>query len=327
MKRIRVALVASADSSFVQTDRRILSERFLVRDVLWQGKRSIPRLIWSIVRSDVAFSWFAADHAYGACRIARLTGRKAAVVVGGVDAAKRPDLGYGIHLDPRRGARSRYALAHSNRVLVVDDFLREEILRNTGIQRPEILTVPLGFDTERFRPDGGPRTSILTVGIVDDANLRRKGLETFVAAARDLPEWPFVLVGGRANAATEWLRAASPPNLSILGRLSDEELLEQFRRARVYVQVSEYEGLPTALGEAMACGCVPVGTRVAGIPTLIGDTGLYVPTRDPRATAEAVRHAYTEGDGAAARARIVELFPLDRRRRALFNLIEGLVRA
>jgi len=324
MPPIRVALVAAADSSFVQTDRSILRERFVVRNVLWRGKRSIPSLAWAVLRSDVTFSWFALDHAYGACRLARLFGRKSIVFVGGADAAKRPDLNYGVHLNPKKGALSRYAMVHSDRVLVVDDRLREEISRNAGVDRSDVLTVNLGFDTDRYRPDGGPRTNVLTVGIVDDVNVRRKGLETFLEAARLVPELPFVLIGGRPNPATERLRSMAPPNLRILGRVSDGELLEEFRRARVYVQISEYEAFGSALGEAMACGCVPVGTRVGGIPTLIGDTGLYVPVHDARATAATIRTAYSSGDGTAARTRISERFSLEWRRRLLLDTIERL---
>src|SRR5207244_85389 len=79
--------------------------------------------------------------------------------------------------------------------------------------------------------------------------------------------------------------------------LSVRDLLEAYRRAGVYVQVSEYEGLPSALGEAMACGCVPVGTRTAGIPTLMGDTGFYVDVGDVDGTANAIRAAYASPRG------------------------------
>jgi len=323
-KRLRVALIYSADSTFVQRDRSILGEAFDVRDVHWKGKRSIPKLARAVLRSDVTFSWFALDHAYGACRLARLFGKRGVVVVGGVDAAKRADLNYGVHLDPRMGPRSRYALAHTDRVLVVDDSLREEIAANTGIRRPEIVTVHLGFDTEDFRPDGGPKKNVLTVGIVDEINLRRKGLLTFLQCARLLPAFPFVLVGARANEATARLRKAAPSNLRILGQLSDDQLREEFRRARVYVQASEYEGLPTALGEAMACGCIPIGTRVAGIPTLIGNTGFYVPPSDPVSTADAIRRAYDMENGESARRRMIEHFSTDSRRDALIRIIKDL---
>jgi glycosyltransferase involved in cell wall biosynthesis len=321
----RIALVAREESSFVRTDRRILSEHYRVRSVPWKGKRSIPNLAWSVARADLSFSWFALDHAYGACRLARTFRRKSVVVVGGVDAAKVPEMGYGAHIHPGVASRSRYALAHSDRVLIVDDALRDEIERNTGVRRPEIVTVPLGFDTSLFTPGEGPRTHVLTVGYVTDVNLRRKGLETFVAAARLLPDLPFVLVGANPGPSTERLRALAPPNVRLIPALSTPELLEQYRRARVYVQVSLYEGLPSALGEAMACGCVPVGTRVAGIPTLIGDAGFYVPPSDVEATAHAIRQAYDADLGDRPRRRVEERFSYAQRRRALIEIIESLL--
>jgi glycosyltransferase involved in cell wall biosynthesis len=325
VKGLRIAFVASSDSTFIQRDREILKGFATVTDVRWNGIHSIPRLAWAVFRCNAAFSWFALDHAYGACRIARLFHRKSLVVVGGIDVAKVPEMGYGAYLDPKVAARSRYALAHSDRVLPVDDSLREEIARNAGVRRPEVLTVPLGFDTDFFRPDGGPRDSVLTVGYVTDVNLRRKGLETFVQAARLLPDLPFVLVGANPSPATDRLRAMAPANVRLLPGLSVPDLLQAYRRARVYVQVSRYEGFPSALGEAMACGCVPVGTRVAGIPALIGDTGLYVSEDDIENTAAAIRDAYARHDGAASRSRIIDNFSLERRRRTLRNVVETVV--
>ncbi len=325
MARIRVALIAAAESSFVATDRRLLERRFDVRYVPWNGKRSIPSLIWAVARSDVAFAWFALDHAYGAVRVARLLGRKSVVMVGGGDAAKVPELGYGVHLDPAKGRRSAYAMAKADRLLVVDDALRGEIERNAGIRRNDVVTVPLGFDTKQFSPDEGPRSTVLTVGVVDDINVRRKGLDTFARAAALLPDLPFVLIGGRQNEATRKLRSIAPPNLQIMDRVDDDELREAYRRSRVYVQLSEYEAFGSAVGEAMACGCVPVGTMVGGIPTLIGDTGVYAPVGDPAGAADAIRTAYSRGGGDDARARIVEHFPIDRRRAALREIVDGLV--
>lgn len=324
MKPIRVALVYLDDASFVRTDRGILRSAFHVLDVPCKGKRAIPRIVSGVLRSDVAFSWFALDHAYGACRVARLSGKRSLVVVGGLDAAKRPDLNYGSNLDPAMSRRTRYTLSHSDRVLLVDDHLRGEIARNVGVERTDSITVPLGFDTEWYSPNAGPRSTVLTVGIVTPTNILRKGLDVFVEAARRLPELAFVLVGGRANEATERLRQIAPPNLQILDRLSEEALREQFRRARVYAQLSRYEAFGSALGEAMACGCVPVGTRVGGIATLIGEVGYLVPEGDPEVTAAAIQQAYASGNGHNARRRILERFSLDQRRRALTEIVEGL---
>ena len=76
---------------------------FNVRLVMWDGLHKIPSMAYHVLRSDVAFSWFALDHAYVACRLASLLARTSAVVVGGIDASKVPEPGYGVHLDSFNG--------------------------------------------------------------------------------------------------------------------------------------------------------------------------------------------------------------------------------
>ena len=64
-----------------------------------------------------------------------------------------------------------------------------------------------------------------------------------------------------------------------------------------------------------------------GIITVTGDTGYYVPYGDPEATAEAIRCALADTEkGKLARERIIKLFPLERREKALVEIIEGLFR-
>jgi glycosyltransferase involved in cell wall biosynthesis len=51
------------------------------------------------------------------------------------------------------------------------------------------------------------------------------------------------------------------------------------------------DGIPVALMEAMACGIPVVATDVSGIPELVrnAETGLLVPTGEPRMLAAALR--------------------------------------
>ena len=325
-KAIDVAFIAPDFSAgFVRTDEQILTRHFNVRRVLWKGKRSIFALALAVLRSDIAFSWFALDHAYGACRLARILGKKSVVVVGGVDAANRPDLAYGAFIDPVLARRVRYTVAHSDRVLVVGESLRGELVANSGVDRPEIVTINLGFDTERFTPGSSTGRNVLTVGIIDAANLRRKALDVFVEVARRMPDMPFVLVGARDNETTRQLRETAPANLRVLGRLTDEQLLDQYRGAKVYVQISRFEAFGAALGEAMACGCIPVGTQVGGIATLIDGAGFFAPVGNVDRTVDAIRTATVRGNPAIPRARIENEFSLARREAALTGIIQNVV--
>ena len=97
--------------------------------------------------------------------------------------------------------------------------------------------------------------------------------------------------------------------------------------AKVYCQLSRYEGLPTALCEAMLCGCVPVGTSYCGIPTAIGDAGFYIPYGDVEATVEATRKALNCDKAKEARRRIKDMFPLERREKELVAEISELLGA
>lgn len=67
------------------------------------------------------------------------------------------------------------------------------------------------------------------------------------------------------------------------GRLSRERIFEALRASDFFVLLSDFEGLPLSLGEAMAAGCVPVVADMkSGISELLtsGENGLIVKGRD-----------------------------------------------
>ncbi len=55
-----------------------------------------------------------------------------------------------------------------------------------------------------------------------------------------------------------------------------------------FVSASAWEGMPLAVGEAMAMEKPVVATDVGGVRELVGDAGVLVPARDSEALAEAM---------------------------------------
>ncbi len=331
-RRTRVLFVHPSTSTFIEADKRLLPQEYDVRVVDFGVKRSdvlgilriISRMVRGVIWADLTYSWFAEKHALHAIRLGRIFGRPSIVVVGGYEVAKVPEIGYGSLLDPKKERLVRRIIERADRVLPVDESLKGYAMENLGVSGENIVAVPTGYDPERFAPAGPKSDMVLTAGNLDESVIKRKGLATFVEAARFLPEVRFVLVGRPVDEAGESLRRSAPPNVEFTGRLTHEDLIALYQEAKVYCQLSRFEGLPNALCESMLCGCVPVGTEYCGIPAAIGDTGFYVPYGDAEATAEAIRKALS-GSGERARERIIENFPLERRAEALRRIIGELV--
>jgi glycosyltransferase involved in cell wall biosynthesis len=277
------------------------------------------------------FIWFADKHAYVSILLAKLLGRRSILVVGGYDVAKIPEKEYGLlspHTSMFNRFRVRWTLSNADLVLAVDESLKKEAIKNAGINADNFQTLPTGYDPRKWFPsDDIRKTFVLTVGYLNRTNLWRKGFLTFIKVAKELPEITFILSGPDMDGSLELLRDRAPSNVIFPGYVTDQELLTLYQGAKVYCQLSRYEGFPNVLCEAMLCECVPVGTPVNGIPTIIGKTGYYVPYNDVDATAKAVNRAFNSNNGPKARERIMENFSSQKREEELKKIIQGLMKS
>lgn len=60
-------------------------------------------------------------------------------------------------------------------------------------------------------------------------------------------------------------------NLKLCGRLSEEEMVDQYREAHIFVMPSFIENSPNSLGEAMMIGTPTIVSPVGGIPSIVKD--------------------------------------------------------
>ena len=106
--------------------------------------------------------------------------------------------------------------------------------------------------------------------------------EWFSRAVAAVPGVEGVLLGdGPDRAAIETTLGRCGRRLPVsVGNWLDSEAVEaEIRKAHAIVLLSDYEGLPISMLEGMACGLVPISTRIrSGIPELIEDgvTGMLV---------------------------------------------------
>lgn len=310
----------------MRDDVACLRKHFNVRERIGHGLLHALRVMTGTIGSDVAFCWFASVYSFIAVATGRLFGVRSVIVVAGVDVAKEPEIGYGIWLSPWRAVLVRYALRRADQVLVVDPGLAHDAIRLARYGGDNISYVPTGFDSLFWRPVGEKESFILTVAAAGDApRMKAKGLDLLMEAARLTPEHNFTVIGIAPRLAAS---LKIPPNVTVHPPMAREDVLIHYRAAKVYCQPSRREGLPGALCEAMLCGCIPVATDVGGCSTAVGDTGVLVPPLDVSALIAGLRSALAMPShrGSKARARIVALFPKEKRETELLRIMRGLGR-
>ena len=182
-----------------------------------------------------------------------------------------------------------------------------ERIRTIGVAVP--AGPPLAVDArDRARRALGIPPDATVVGAVGRLTYQ-KAPEDFLTAMRELgrrgrPDAVGVWVGGGdlAERVGRLTRSASGPRVVLAGERADiPEILPAFD---VFALPSRYEGLPTAIVEAMTCGIPVVATAVNAVGDVVvpGETGLLVPPRRPDLLAEAVDYLLTSPDAAARMA-------------------------
>ena len=149
--------------------------------------------------------------------------------------------------------------------------------------------------------------------------------DTFVKAAKFLPETEFLLVGKSSDSSIEHLKALAGKNVSFTGFVSDEELLKIYQKAKVYCQLSYYESFGMTPAEAMLCKCVPVVTKRGALPEVVGDTGLFAEYGNEESTANSIEKALKSNEEHEKKARIhvIKSFSSNERKKKLIEAVRN----
>src|SRR6266850_1071227 len=199
-----------------------------------------------------------------------------------------------------------------------------------GVPAGLVEVIPNGIDVDRYQPDAPGRAAVRAEwGIVASECLVGmvarldpiKDHEILLVAVSSLvfrfPAMRLVCVGDGPAKYVSVLSAVADC-LGLSGRLiwagSRADTAAVFSAFDIAVSCSSSEGFPNTVAEAMACGTPCVVTDVGDSALIVGDTGVVVHPRDPRALAEAISTLATESKddrqvrAIAARKRICEFF-------------------
>jgi glycosyltransferase involved in cell wall biosynthesis len=167
----------------------------------------------------------------------------------------------------------------------------------------KVLAIPVGV-SPAFTPEKGEASekaskTVLWVGRTDPyKNLA--GLVQAFAIVRKTAPFPVRLriAGSRDPRYPEASQLAEAlnitPDIDWLGYVSDEQLVDEYRKADVFVLPSRYEGFGLPVVEAMACGTPVICGNGGSLPEVAGDAAMQVHPDDIEGMAEAIRRVLSD---------------------------------
>lgn len=257
---------------------------------IWHLKRLCDR-----IRPDVVFAHGFSEH---------LDGRYAALW------AKVP----AVHVEhnsrerytPWRLAQARWLARRTAFIVGCSEGVTSN-LAALGFPKEKLLSISNGIRLERFAREPATPLDAREQALVMTARFSgQKDHATLLRALAELKRRglePTAYLAGTGRAKHEARARRLCADLGLQGQVKflghHDDVPGLLLRSRVCVLSTHYEGMPLALLEGMAAGCVVVGSAVVGVKELItnGEDGLLARSGDPVSLADALQTAFDAAGG------------------------------
>lgn len=192
------------------------------------------------------------------------------------------------------GRQFKRGISRSHRIVSVSKATADDVTPLLpATAAPPLHIIQNGIDTERFTPASSPAPKrgnfkLLFVGNASP----RKGFDLLPAIMDELGEdFQLRYTTGLRSTRKD---LADAPNALALGRLSLDQLLQEYRDCDALLFPSRIEGFGYAAVEAMSCGKPVIGVRCSTLPEIIPAFAypLLADKHDPLAIADCVRLAH-----------------------------------
>jgi glycosyltransferase involved in cell wall biosynthesis len=187
-------------------------------------------------------------------------------------------------------------------MIVINENDRRYVIRHLWKRSKKVVVIPHGVSEEFLKsvpPDEAPRgKGLLYCGTwtgMKGVDYLRNAYNRLVS---DGTKVPFTILGGGVSDVEirEGFTSEANKLITIIPRLDEAQLMEEYRQHDILVFPSTYEGFGMVLLEAMSQGLAVVATPQGAALSLIQDevTGILVPIRNPVAITAAVRRLWED---------------------------------
>ena len=252
--------------------------------------------------------------------------------------------------DPSRFSHVMYALQNAD---MVTTNATELARKAKAFVDREIVLIPNGVDTERFKPL--PRNEALAEALGVESGKRKvdgsavlgfvgelrekKGLRALLDAYAQINKTrptTLLIVGevraGEDRQIFDEFRSMHPDSrIIVTGHVAHEDLPVYYALMGVFIHPSLRDGMPNAVLEAMACGKTVIATAVGGVMDVIKDgvNGMLVPAHEAGCLEAVIAEVLDRPEkrdqlGRAARETVLHQFTLEKELQANLAIYQRL---
>lgn len=228
------------------------------------------------------------------------------------------------NITPGTYAAAEAIRPHVHATVCVSQRCRDDLVKhhNFPAERTTVIANAVSLDsfpaTDRSPRSIGQGLRLLFLGRIEDAS---KGVLWLPDILARLPASATMTIAGDGPDLKR-LKAVMPEDArtTYAGAVNSAAVPALLAEHDVFLMPSRYEGLPMALVEAMATGCVPVASRLRGVTDMLvehGRDGLLFPVGDIGSAADIVRgldkdRAHLLSLARAARCKVAGTFTVER---------------
>lgn len=198
----------------------------------------------------------------------------------------------------------------SKHIIAVSHSTRNDIVRRYPFALKKTSVIHHGYDKTRFNTKvnnifvrrvrksfGIPKDYILFLSTLKPSKNIKGLLQGFNLIMSEIPGFKLVIAGKKGwlyeSIYKEIEKLGLENNVTFTDYVSEEDKPALFKGARVFALPSFWEGFGMDVLNALSCGTPVVVSRVASLPEVAGNAGIYVDPYKPESIAKGLRKVLT----------------------------------
>ena len=193
----------------------------------------------------------------------------------------------------------KYRFRFVDHFIAVSANTKRDLIGCFGIDPQKVSIVHEGIGKQFSHGTGDRDNFILAVGTIEPRKNLKRVIKAFLRAREKYGIANKLLIAGTMgwNCREEMaLMRTHRASVKALGYVSDQDLVDLYRKAACLVYPSLYEGFGLPVIEAMACGCPVITSNVSSLPEVAGEAALTVNPYCTDEIAEAIFRVISDRD-------------------------------